>query len=92
MTNPILILLDQFKKGIRTSEFWLMVVAAAYNAVMTGIDPSRPFSQQIPGLAMLAGAAVYGAVRTWLKVRRVTALAVTAQGYEVYPAGGVPTA
>lgn len=95
-------LFDQFKKGVRTSEFWLVGFALFYNAAVGVFDPSRPIKEQIPGMLMAGGAALYAAVRTWLKRQRLLVSSETIDAMRLMqlsqppqfapPRGGVPTA
>lgn len=67
-------ILDQFKKGIHSSEFWFLVVGAVYLAVKNAWDPSKSITQNILVAAPLAGAAIYATCRTWLKTKRAAVI------------------
>ena len=72
-------LTNQFKQGYKTTEFWLVLSAAAYNAIVLAFDPNRPLEEQWPGLAWAGLAAVYAVARTMLKRSRTTAVASVVQ-------------
>lgn len=71
-------IVEQFKKGIQTSEFWLGLAAAVWVVLKTSIDPSKTWSENFAVVAPLAGAAVYAFCRSWLKRKRAEALTATA--------------
>lgn len=77
--------IDQFKKGIHTSEFWLTILAAVWLVVKTSVDPSKSWSQNVTTMAPLLGAAVYAALRTWLKRKRAGTLDVAMERGLVMP-------
>jgi hypothetical protein len=73
-------ILGQFKKGIYTSEFWLVLIAGVWTAIQQGYQPDRSFSEQAINLALIGGAAAYGFGRSYLKGKRVIATAVVSTG------------
>ena len=72
--NPIDVVLDAFKKGYATSEFWLVLVASVYNAVVLAWDPTKGWKDQISGAVIAGAVAIYTLARSGLKMRRATAL------------------
>ena len=69
-------IVDQFKKGWKTSEFWvgILLVVAPLVTVLTGVEIDTEgltafITSAVTGVTYIAG-------RTWLKTRRVDAVAL----------------
>jgi hypothetical protein len=61
---------DQFKKGYKTSEFWLSLLTKV--AVIVGVLGFDLDTAEIGTLiAVTLGSDTYGGVRTWLKRKRL---------------------
>lgn len=80
MNFDLSVLNNFFKKGMHTSEFWVVIAAVIYNAAMNIYDPTRPFTQQVPSISIAVAAAVYALARTGLKTKRLSTLEKVAVG------------
>lgn len=64
---------DQFKKGYKTSEFWISLLSKA--AVIVGVLGFDLDTAEITTLvAVTLGSDTYGGWRTWLKRKRIDAV------------------
>lgn len=65
---------DQFKKGYKTSEFWISLVTKV--AVIVGVLGFNLDTAEISTLiAVTLGSDTYGGFRTWLKRKRLDTVA-----------------
>ena len=71
--NPVDALTTQYKKGWKTSELWVAVVAGLVPVLSTAFDPSTPVNDQLSNLTWVAISYILG--RSGLKVARATAQA-----------------
>lgn len=67
-------ILSAFKEGIKTSEFWLAFLVAAFTAAQQAWRPDLPWQAQVSTVGMAVVAAAYAFSRTWLKRKRLDAL------------------
>lgn len=84
-------IINQFKEGVKTSEFWFGLLAAVWVVLKTSIDPAKTWSQNFAVVAPLIGAAAYAFCRSWLKRRRTGVLdtAVGTAGPDLPPVDDV---
>ena len=76
--NPLDVVIGQFKTGYRTSEFWVVVFAAAVNSFIGIWNPSQSWKPQVTGITVAVVAAVYASVRTYNKGKRLNVLSAIA--------------
>ena len=67
-----------FKKGYKTSEFWVALVTGGYLAGTQVFDPSKSLKEQAPAIVLAVLGSVYVFARTGLKTRRLDVLSVLA--------------
>jgi len=71
--NPLDQIVCQYKKGYKTSEFWVALAAGGAQALAAAFDPSQPLNKQLSNLTWVAIA--YILARSGLKVARATSQA-----------------
>ncbi len=69
--NPLDQLFDQYKKGYKTSEFWVLIALGLTQALAAAFDHSKPLNQQLTNLTWVGIS--YILARSGLKVARATA-------------------
>ena len=74
--NPIDQVVSLFKSGYKTSEFYVVLLAGVWNAILGAWHSGQSWHSQISGLAVAGVAAVYALARTGVKSSRVSALAL----------------
>lgn len=74
--DPITQVSNLFKAGYKTTEFWLVLVAGVWNAIVQVWQPGHSWQSQAPALIFAGVTAVYALARTWIKTARVSAIAV----------------
>src|SRR5438094_92190 len=71
--NPIDQLIDQYRRGYKTTELWVAMAAGLAQALSAGFVPGSPVSKQLTNLTWVGIA--YILARSGLKVAHVTAQA-----------------
>lgn len=74
--NPVDQVVSLFKSGAKTSEFWIIVVAGVFNAVMAVWDPTKGWQDQAGAIAFAVGGAIYGMSRSTVKTKRLDVIAM----------------
>lgn len=74
--NPIDQVVSLFKSGYKTSEFYVVLLAGVWNAILGAWHSGQSWHSQISGLAVAGVAAVYALARAGVKSSRVSALAL----------------